>query len=283
MYMKNILSIDTESWIHFYEDALKIKKISSEKRKEIDNGYIKEAISNILDILDKYNQKATFFVVAEIHNWYPKIIEKIKKRGHEIGYHTHTHPILKEAAILEEELLLSKKFIKKFKPIGFRAPQIYLTEDAMPILEKKGFKYSSSSYDKYVISKYNNILEIPVSVISIKSQLFKKNLPKQLTFKLLFSKIPFGSGLFISLLGQKISRFIRKLNKKGIPAILFIHPWQLYQTREINSLKFRLNIILKNPLCLPYTKNIYKSMEKLLKEHKFTSFQDYYGQQRILG
>ena len=282
--MKNILSIDLESWIHFYEDALKIKKLSSLERKKGDNHYIEVVLKKILDLLDAYNQKATFFIVSEIDEWYPESIQEIKKRGHEIGYHTHTHSLLRNADILERELLLSKKFIRKFKPKGFRAPQIYLTKDATAHLENHGFTYSSSTYDDYALVQYGELTEIPVSAISYRKKILEKSLPKQLTFKMLFNKLPFGSGLFIALFGTNISKQINKLNKKGIPAIIFIHPWQMYQPNEIKSLKFKLRILLKNPLCLPYTRNILRSMGNLFKQYQFTSFQQYYhGQRTILG
>ena len=277
--MKNIFSIDLESWIHFYEDSLKIKKFNSEERKKLDNGYIKKATLDILNLLDKYNQKATFFIVAEIYNWYPEIIKNIKKQGHEIGYHTHTHLVVKNNELLEKELLLSKRFLKDFKPKGFRAPLIYLREDAMKVLEKHGFTYSSSSYDEYIIFRYGKISEIPVSAIPLRKQKFSQLLPKPLTFKLLLNKFPIGGGLSISLIGSRTSRFIQKLNDESKPAILFIHPWQLYQTRNITSLKYKLNLFMKNPLCLPYTRNIYNDIEKLFKAHEFTSFYEYFYEQ----
>ena len=277
--MKNIFSIDLESWIHFYEDSLKIKKFNSEERKKLDKGYIKKATLDILSLLDKYNQKATFFIVAEIYDWYPEIIKNIKKQGHEIGYHTHTHLVVKNNELLEKELLLSKRFLKDFKPKGFRAPLIYLREDAMKVLEKHGFTYSSSSYDEYIIFRYGKISEIPVSAIALRKQKFSQLLPKPLTFKLLLNKFPIGGGLSISLIGSRTSRFIRKLNDESKPAILFIHPWQLYQTRNITSLKYKLNLFMKNPLCLPYTRNIYNDIEKLFKAHEFTSFYEYFYEQ----
>ena len=277
--MKNIFSIDLESWIHFYEDSLKIKKFNSEERKKLDKGYIKKATLDILSLLDKYNQKATFFIVAEIYDWYPEIIKNIKKQGHEIGYHTHTHLVVKNNELLEKELLLSKRFLKDFKPKGFRAPLIYLREDAMKVLEKHGFTYSSSSYDEYIIFRYGKISEIPVSAIPLRKQKFSQLLPKPLSFKLLLNKFPIGGGLSISLIGSRTSRFIRKLNDESKPAILFIHPWQLYQTRNITSLKYKLNLFMKNPLCLPYTRNIYNDIEKLFKAHEFTSFYEYFYEQ----
>lgn len=276
--MKNILSIDTESWIHFYEDALKLRKLSSEERRKKDGGYIVRAIKDILDLLEKNDQRATFFIVAEIYHWHPEAVEEIRSRGHEIAYHTHTHPLLRSGEILKEELSLSEEFIQRFKPRGFRAPQIYLTEDSMKLLEEAGFRYSSSTYDEYIVSEYDNVKEIPVSVLKRFNRVFVKKLPKNLSLTSLLYQTPIGSGLFISLFGSRIVKSIQKLNKRGEPAIIFIHPWQLYQPREISCMRFKIKLFFKNPLCIPYTRNILKITEKILQAEKFVSFQEYYGQ-----
>lgn len=280
--MKNIFSIDLESWIHFYEDSLKLKKYSSTRRKALDQGYIKKATSGILALLAKYRQKATFFIVAELYDWYPEMLSAIKKQGHEISYHTHTHRVIKTKEILEQELALSKQFLHDYKPRGFRAPLMYLPESAFPTLEAHGFAYSSSSYDDYQVARHGAITEIPVSTISWRSTPSVHELPKPLTFKLLSSKLPVGGGLSIALLGLRTSQYIEKLNTQGKPAILFIHPWQLYQMREISSLSYKLRLLAKNPLCLPYTKNVANTVEKLFKARQFTSFQHFYEPQGIL-
>lgn len=46
----------------------------------------------ILDILKKYNIKATFFVVGQNAQANPDIIQRIYNEGHEIGNHSYTHP-----------------------------------------------------------------------------------------------------------------------------------------------------------------------------------------------
>jgi len=46
--------------------------------------------SQILDILDQYNAKATFFVTA-IHPEYANMIKEEYDRGHTIGLHTYSH------------------------------------------------------------------------------------------------------------------------------------------------------------------------------------------------
>lgn len=46
----------------------------------------------ILETLDKYNVKATFFIVGGWIDQYPDKLKEIYKRGHEIGNHSNKHP-----------------------------------------------------------------------------------------------------------------------------------------------------------------------------------------------
>lgn len=46
----------------------------------------------ILDILDEYNVKATFFLVGFWIRANPELVREIARRGHEIGTHSMTHP-----------------------------------------------------------------------------------------------------------------------------------------------------------------------------------------------
>ena len=48
---------------------------------------LREPTKRVLDMLDEYNIKATFFVVAEVVEHYPGLVESIAERGHEIGSH----------------------------------------------------------------------------------------------------------------------------------------------------------------------------------------------------
>ena len=276
--MQNIFSIDLESWVHFYFSALKKDcDISSDEKKKLDSGYIPEAISTLLGLLDKYKQKATFFVLGEVYNWYPEAVRGIVKRGHEIAYHSHTHALIKNGDVLRGELKKSEHFINEFNPAGFRALNIYITRDAMPCLKKHGFRYSSSTYSDYRILNYDGIDEIPVSSWPFRGKHeIDQDLPKNLTIKMLFREIPFGSGLFISLFGARTSCFIERVNKENKPAILFIHPWQVCVPKEISSLAFKLKVLFRNPLCFPYTWNIQKPLETLLSRHSFTSFKELY-------
>src|SRR5579864_3555600 len=52
----------------------------------------------ILDILKKYNVKATFFVVGASARQHPELIRRIQAEGHAINEHTMTHPMLTHLA-----------------------------------------------------------------------------------------------------------------------------------------------------------------------------------------
>jgi hypothetical protein len=280
--MKNILTIDLESWFYIYDYALKKQRFesSSSERKNADNNFVPDATTYILDLLDNYNQTATFFILGELYEWYPDVIEGIEKRGHEIGYHSYTHRLIYNKEILEEELKKSEKFLQRFKPTGFRAPQIFITRDSIACLKKYGFKYSSSTYSVYKIINIDGIDEIPVSTYCYRGNCNDQTFPKPLTLKMLSTQIPFGSGLFISLLGSRISYFIDSLNRKDTPAILFFHPWQLYRPGKITGLSFKLRMLYRDPLSLPYTFSIEKTIKRLLKRHSFLSFRRYYEQKK---
>jgi len=47
----------------------------------------------LLDILDKHNAKATFFLVGEVAGKYPDLVRMIARSGHAIGNHSWDHPV----------------------------------------------------------------------------------------------------------------------------------------------------------------------------------------------
>jgi len=97
-----LISIDYEPWVGFIKDYL---QVSSNIRKEIDAGYTKDTLTEILSIID--GQSITIFLVGEIANWYPEIPQRIVSARHELGFHSHVHRILTDPNALKEDLLLS--------------------------------------------------------------------------------------------------------------------------------------------------------------------------------
>ena len=65
------------------------------QRKEvaitIDDGPNPKITPQVLDILDQYQAKATFFCIGQKAEQHPELCQEIVRRGHEIGNHTYTH------------------------------------------------------------------------------------------------------------------------------------------------------------------------------------------------
>ncbi len=69
----------------------------------------------ILDLLDRYHMKATFFLVGKQAAMYPKLVREIARRGHDIGCHSYTHCDLRrlDQRGVEQELVKSRAAIRQ--------------------------------------------------------------------------------------------------------------------------------------------------------------------------
>ena len=56
-----------------------------------DDGPIPTVTSWVLDLLQDYDAKATFFSVGENVERYPEIFQRVRKEGHSVGNHTYNH------------------------------------------------------------------------------------------------------------------------------------------------------------------------------------------------
>ena len=242
----NYLTIDLESWM-FTGQYL---KIDWKKRKEIDNGYVLRSTEKILEILDKFDTKLTFFVLGELYEWYPELIHRIFEKGHEIAYHTHSHELINGKKSLEESFKQSREFLQEFHPLGFRAPNVHLPEIAISILNNNNFIYDSSVYGLFS-QNVRGIIEIPVFSYPIfrRKRVSNISFPGHLTLRRVLTEIPIGSGYFLAILGKKVSYFIKKINEEGHPAVLFLHNWQIVKPEDAKLPKGMMNKLLE----VPYT------------------------------
>jgi peptidoglycan/xylan/chitin deacetylase (PgdA/CDA1 family) len=58
----------------------------------IDDGPDPHDTPRLLDLLDKHQVKAVFFMIGEKVRRYPELAREVLRRGHEIGNHTMSHP-----------------------------------------------------------------------------------------------------------------------------------------------------------------------------------------------
>ena len=125
-----ILSRDRLINVFSPKKELPIYSVEREDKKvsiTIDAAWGDESTLGILDILDKYNVRATFFLVGFWVDKHPNQVAEIDKRGHEIGNHSTTHPnmsTLSQEQIIKELTVTEKKIsdITKKKPNLFRPP-----------------------------------------------------------------------------------------------------------------------------------------------------------------
>lgn len=57
----------------------------------------------ILDILDKYNVKTTFFMTGEWVEKYPDMVKEIYNRGHDLGNHSENHKQMSKLSVAEQK------------------------------------------------------------------------------------------------------------------------------------------------------------------------------------
>jgi polysaccharide deacetylase family protein (PEP-CTERM system associated) len=111
-----------------------------------------DPLNPLLEILDQYEVKATFFVVGSLANNWSAPLQLLSQRGHEIGLHGHTHEHLSALGPVnfKKELVQGKKILEDVigeVVIGYRAPYFSLTRSAAwatEILAESEFKFSSS-------------------------------------------------------------------------------------------------------------------------------------------
>lgn len=56
-----------------------------------DDGPVPEVTPLVLDILDRYGVKATFFMVGDNVARNPRLLDEVRRRGHTVGNHTMKH------------------------------------------------------------------------------------------------------------------------------------------------------------------------------------------------
>lgn len=220
----NILTIDVEEWFHLLDNE-STKTSNQWKNFEV---RIHENMERIFSLLDRHNQKATFFCLGWIVDNFPEIIKEIARQGYEIGSHTQMHQLIYEQTPQEfnHDLERSVKTMEDLtgqKVKYFRAPGFSIREDnkwAFEVMASHGIEVDCSifpvprahggfpSYKQPVpsILNYNGIelKEFPINYVTI--------LGKPLVFS--------GGGYF-RLIPDKL---LRHFTKQSDYVMTYVHP-----------------------------------------------------------
>lgn len=141
----NILTFDTEEWY--------LEKILHNGRafryKQFDDTF-----SRVLDDLDRFGIKATFFCLGKLATEFPQVVQEIAKRGHEVGCHSNEHIWLNR--MTEEQLRMDTSDALKAledeigqKIVSYRAPAFSITHEnkwAVNVLADCGIKNDATIF-----------------------------------------------------------------------------------------------------------------------------------------
>lgn len=106
----------------------------------------------ILDLLDEYGAKATFFLVGIWVDKYPELVQEIAARGHEIGNHSASHAHftqISDAKIRQELSACSDKIeaLTGVRPTLFRPPYGDYNSKVITIVRDEGYEAVQWSID----------------------------------------------------------------------------------------------------------------------------------------
>ena len=107
-----------------------------------DDGPHPKYTTEILDLLEQYDAKGTFFVVGQLAEKNPEIIMRMYEEGHELANHTYTHPSTKAVPKLRKEIEQTNDVIFSitgFYPNLFRPVEGYYTDELVQTVVKDGF------------------------------------------------------------------------------------------------------------------------------------------------
>lgn len=269
--MKNAISIDLEDWYCANNVTQVLKRENWDKCES----RVVETTRRILHLLDKYNTRATFFVLGWVAERQPELVKEINQRGHEIGVHGYHHLLLTEItpAEFEEDLVKALETLKKCgilpDVMGFRAPSFTIVERtkwALEILEKHNIKYDSSVFPIAFHPDYG-VSSAPLGPYKITNELHEFPLS---CLDLAGIRFPFSGGAYFRLLPYAYTKYcIKKCNALGRPMVFYIHPWEL--DSEQPQVKLPWFKAFRHYYNLSKTE---ERLETLLRDFQFTTIRE---------
>ena len=276
--MINLLTIDVEEWFH--TSALD-PYIGTSQWDGLPSR-LAPNVQNLLDLLEAWQTKATFFILGWVAERHPELVREIADRGHEIASHGYRHRLIYtlNKQTFQEFTRRAKKFLEDLigKPVlGYRATSFSIVKDtlwALEVIKEAGFIYDSSIFpvrhDIYGIDGFprfpfvhqNGLIEIPPSTLRIAGRNF-----------------PVAGGGYFRLYPYWITRIcLERLNRAGYPGIVYLHPWELDPDCPRIAGADRLTRF-RQYVNLGKTEG---RLKRLLLDFKFTPINEYLNNSRLI-
>ncbi len=186
----------------------------------------------LLDMLDRRQVRATFFVVGWIADRFPDLVSRIIAAGHEIGAHSHLHRRVYELDPTQftDDLRANRAALKA---VGaervelFRAPEWSINNRslwALDVLARDGFRVDASMAPLSMVGSVDfprdpHIRQTPSGPIAEVPPLVADRFGAVMP-------LGWGWGLRMTAPGR-VLRTLDHLNRGGRSAVLTIHPWEL--------------------------------------------------------
>jgi peptidoglycan/xylan/chitin deacetylase (PgdA/CDA1 family) len=123
------------------------------RRREIaltfDDGPDPEVTPRVLELLDRYQAKASFFCIGEKAAAHPELVKEIAHRGHSVenhSYHHHSAFAFFGISRLKREVDAAQEIVATITgrpPVFFRAPAGFRSPLLDPVLASRGLRYVS--------------------------------------------------------------------------------------------------------------------------------------------
>ncbi|MBA3374724.1 MAG: DUF3473 domain-containing protein [Actinobacteria bacterium] len=221
------MSIDVEEWFQVSNLRGSIPRGSwhaQERRLE-------QVMERMLLLMEKWEVKATCFVLGWIAERSPELVVRIAQAGHEIASHGYGHDLVHDLdrASFRDDIERSKRILEDLcgrAVLGYRAPSFSVTEWALPILRDAGFTYDSSLFPTTLRhSRYGKLDAqgariVPTEATPVEVRLSCLNVGGH--------ALPWAGGGYFRLLPYPIfRRGVRRILRTGAPYVFYIHPWEL--------------------------------------------------------
>lgn len=223
----NAFTVDLEEWFQ----GLTSTNRQPERWDALESRVV-YATHLLLDILRQYQVRATFFTLGHVADRQPALMEAICAEGHELGIHGYYHRFVHRLtpAEFDEEVQRSLEAVLRVSGVvaeGHRAPYFSVnaaTPWAFDVLARHGLIYDSSVFPiRNMLYGFPGAPRLPHRVAE--GALWE--LPAS-TVRVAGKLLPMSGGFYVRALPYVVTRWaLRRLQRAGEPAVLYIHPWEL--------------------------------------------------------
>lgn len=227
----------------------------------------------LLDLLQAHGATGTFFILGWVAEKYPNLVRRIVAAGHEAASHGYSHRRVSTMTPEEfrHDVRLSKQIVEDAagKAVrGFRAPSFsilpglewafdilidegYLYDSSLFPIRRPGYGYPSAPPIAHVIRREGgHICEFPLA-----------------TTRLLGVRIPAAGGGYLRQLPYGlIRRALDEHDKSFLPAMFYIHPWEL----DVDQPRIRASMLTTIRHYRGLSRTLPR-LQRLLGEYRFCS------------